>query len=258
MGLRSAKPLQFGLLHDALEVHALPHARRSLVRALAAVDTAASADSVVRMIMMLEPEEREAAYREVQGERSALWANVLEVCRGIETDSALRVMLGPSMRSAAASEPLPESKTKDRKRKAKEKAKKKEKIKEAPKEAPKEAASTLPNENGIEIMNENSTVNATTTAKPEKMLTARDSIRLKARREARERAKEKAKERAKAKAEENSKAKTEGNSKAPTNKTTDQAPAKEAVHAATKKIPTKTPSPSTVAPSGTGTSSPKP
>jgi hypothetical protein len=267
MGLRSAKPLQSGLLHEALEVHALPHARRSLVRALAAVDTAASADSVVRMIMMLEPEEREAAYREVQGERSALWANVLEVCRGIETDSALRVMLGPSMRSAAAREPLPESKTKDRKRKAKEKAKKKEKIKEAPKEAPKEAASTLPNENGIEIMNENSTVNATTTAKPEKMLTARDSIRLKARREARERAKEKAKERAKAKAEENSKAKAEENSKAKaeenskakmTEKTTDKAPAKEAVNAATKKIPIKTPSPSTVAPSGTGTSSPKP
>lgn len=125
MGLRSVPSLAFTIVRDAFDIYALPHARRSLIRAIPALDTAASRDSVAGMIMEMDPEEREAVYRTVRGEKTALWVEVLDVCRAKESDAALVRELGPPSRIATTTAvPLPIEK-KGRKRAKKEKPGKK-------------------------------------------------------------------------------------------------------------------------------------
>ncbi|MFM7773591.1 MAG: HEAT repeat domain-containing protein, partial [Candidatus Kapaibacterium sp.] len=127
MGLRSVPSLPFSVLRDAIDIHSLPHARRSLVRALPAIDTAASRDSVADVIMSMEPEEREAAYRAVRDQRSDLWIDVRDRCRERESDAAVRNELGPRERSALIA-PLTGEKV-DTKRAKKRKPKRKERTK---------------------------------------------------------------------------------------------------------------------------------
>jgi hypothetical protein len=77
------------------------------------------------MIMEMDPEEREAVYRTVRGEKTALWVEVLDVCRAKESDAALVRELGPPSRIATTTAvPLPIEK-KGRKRAKKEKPGKK-------------------------------------------------------------------------------------------------------------------------------------